>query len=294
MTVVDDVVLTGPPGGVQLLFDDDTSSAGLALQPAFAAAYQGPWNLPDPCEGRPYTTINFVVSRDGRISYAEPGEVGGASVNNGCLADVWMMGLLRARCDAVMVGDGTVRSEPDHVWTPTHLGGEDAPAFEWLRSHEGRAPVALHVFCSLTGAIERQWAAVARDDIPMVIATTTGGVDEARRRLAGRPHSEVVAFGDIRVDTAALMRWLLAERGVRALLCEGGPHLYGSMVADGAVDDEFVTLSPVIIGAQSASGTRRPSLVEGVGFAPGTSPQARPISLRRAGDHLMLRSRIGR
>jgi 5-amino-6-(5-phosphoribosylamino)uracil reductase len=294
MTVVDDVVVTGPPGGLQLLFDDDTSAGGVPLHSAFAAAYQGSWSLPEPVDGRPYTTINFVVSRDGRISYAEPGEVGGSSVNNGCLADVWMMGLLRARCDAVMVGDGTVRAEPDHVWTPTHLGGADAPAFEWLRRHESRTPMALHVFCSLTGAIERHWAAVARDDVPMVIATTVDGVAEARRRLAGRPDTEVVAFGDDRVDTAALGRWLLAERGVTSLLCEGGPHLYGSMVTDGAVDDEFVTLSPVIIGAQSASGARRPSLVEGVGFAPGTSPQARPISLRRAGDHLMLRSRIVR
>lgn len=294
MTVVDDVVVTGPPGGLQLLFDDDIAAGGRRLHPAFATAYQGVWSLPEPVDGRPYTTINFVVSRDGRISYAEPGEVGGAAVNNGCLADVWLMGLLRARCDAVLVGDGTVRAEPDHVWTPTHLGGDDASAFEWLRGHEGRDQMALHVFCSLTGAIERQWAAVARDDIPVVIATTADGAPEARRRLAGRPDTEVVAFGDVRVDTAALGRWLLAERGVRALLCEGGPHLYGSMVADGAVDDEFVTLSPVIVGAESASGARRPSLVEGVGFAPGTSPQARPISLRRSGDHLMLRSRIVR
>jgi riboflavin biosynthesis pyrimidine reductase len=204
------------------------------------------------------------------------------------------MGLLRARCDAVMVGDGTARAEPEHVWTPTHLGGADAAAFEWLRAHEGRAPVALHVFCSLTGEIERHWAAVARDDIALVVATTAAAAPEARRRLAGRPDTEVVAFGDDRVDTAALTRWLLAERGVRSLLCEGGPHLYGSMIADGAVDDEFVTLSPVLMGGVASSGARRPSLVEGVGFAPGASPKAVPLSLRRAGEHLMLRSRVVR
>jgi riboflavin biosynthesis pyrimidine reductase len=285
-------VVVGPHGGFRLLFDDDTSPTGLPLHDAFAAAYGGQWRVPEPSDGRPYTTINFVVSRDGRISYAEPGDVGGSSVAVGSQPDVWLMGLLRARCDAVLIGDGTVRAEPDHVWTPTHLADLDAAAFEWLRTHEGRRPVALHVICSLTGAIEREWAAVRRDDVELVVATTTAGAVEARARLGGRPGTEVVAFGDERVDTAVLGRWLLAERGVRALLCEGGPHLYGSMVADGSVDDEFVTLSPVIVGGLASSGARRPSLVEGVGFGPGNSPTAVPLSLRRSGDHLMMRSRI--
>jgi riboflavin biosynthesis pyrimidine reductase len=284
--------VTGPRVPFTVLFDDDTASVGMPLHPRFAEAYAGEWRIPEPRDGRPYTTINFVVSRDGRISYAEPGAVGGSSVAAGSHPDLWLMGLLRARCDAVLMGDGTVRAEPDHVWTPTYLGDADAPAFEWLRVAEGRRPVALHVLCSLTGEIERHWAAVQRDDVELVVATTAGVAEVARSRLAGRAGTEVVAFGDDRVDTAALGRWLLAERDVRSLLCEGGPHLYGSMLVDGAVDDEFVTLSPVIVGGIATSGARRPSLVEGVGFEPGNSPAARPISLRRAGDHLMVRSRI--
>lgn len=293
MSTIDPPVPTvsGPPQPFQLLFDDDPR-AGAGMPEAFRVAYGGDWLLPEPVDGRPYTTINFVVSRDGRISYAEPGVVGGGAVADGSPADVWLMGLLRARCDAVMVGDGTARAEPEHVWTPTHLGSADAAAFEWLRVHEGRGPVALHVFCSLTGEIGRDWAAVARDDIALVIATTEQAAPEARRRLAGRPDTEIVAFGTDRVDTRALTRWLLAERGVRSLLCEGGPQLYGSMIADRAVDDEFVTLSPVLMGGVASGGGRRPSLVEGVGFAPGASPKASPVSLRRAGDHLMLRSRV--
>jgi 5-amino-6-(5-phosphoribosylamino)uracil reductase len=284
-------MLHGPAGGMHLLFDDE-QRLGRGLPDEFVAAYGGDWHVPDPTDGRPYTTINFVVSRDGRISYAEPGDVGGTSIALGNRADVWLMGLLRARCDAVLMGDGTVRAEPDHLWTPSHLGDPDAAAFEHLRAVEGRRPIALHVFCSLTGEIERDWYAVARDDVDLVIATTTQGAATARQRLAGRAGTEVVAFGDDRVDTAALARWLLAERDVRALLCEGGPSLYGSLAADRAIDDEFVTLSPVLVGGESSSGRRRPSLVEGVGFAPGRSPLARPVSLRRSGDHLMLRSRI--
>jgi riboflavin biosynthesis pyrimidine reductase len=202
------------------------------------------------------------------------------------------MKLLRARCDAVLIGDGTVRAESDHRWTVEHLGGEDAAAFTWLRAAEGRAPVPLQAICSLTGAIERDWAVVADDSFDLLVATTSAGADEARRRLAGRPNAEVVAFGDDRVDTARLGAWLLAERQIASLLCEGGPSLYGSMVADGAVDDEFVTLAPILIGGTSSAGARRPSLVEGVGFAPGASPRVEPVSLRRAGHHLLVRSRV--
>lgn len=281
----------GPAEPISLLFDDDRSTTGLSLPAEFQQAYAGDWKLP-PAGERPYTTINFVVSRDGRISYGEPGEVGGSAVAVGSAADVWVMGLLRARCDAVLMGDGTVRAEPDHCWTVQHLGGPDVAAFEWLRAAEGRAPVPVQVVCSLDGCIERSWRVVADDSLELVVATTSAGAIEARRRLAGRPRCEVVELGERRVDTEALGRWLRTTRGVGALLCEGGPGLYASMVADGAVDDEFVTLSPVLIGSHTSAGARRPSLLEGIGFAPGASPRSAPIALRRAGDHLLLRSRV--
>jgi hypothetical protein len=64
------------------------------------------------------------------------------------------------------------------------------------------------------------------------------------------------------------------------------------MLAAGQIDEEFLTLSPVMIGNRPPGPARpRPSLVEGVAFAPGAAPIMRPVSLRRAGDHLFLRSR---
>lgn len=284
-------IVRGAADTMTLLFDDDTATAGLSLPEEFRRVYAGDWIVPAAGD-RPYTTVNFVVSRDGRISYGEPGEVGGAAIALGSAADVWLMGLLRARCDAVLMGDGTVRAEPDHCWTVEHLGGPDVAAFQWLRAVESRAATPLHVICSIDGRIDRTWRIVEDDSLELVIATTAAGAVEARSRLAGRPHLEVLEFGVGRVDTAALTRWLRAERGIEALLCEGGPGLYASMVADAAVDDEFVTLSPVLVGSHTSRGARRPSLLEGIGFAPGASPQSVPIGLRRAGDHLFLRSRL--
>jgi riboflavin biosynthesis pyrimidine reductase len=62
-----------------------------------------------------------------------------------------------------------------------------------------------------------------------------------------------------------------------------------ALLQAGLVDEEFLILSPLMVG--EALGTPRPSLVEGSAFAPGRAPRSTLVSLRRAGNHLFLRSR---
>jgi len=50
-----------------------------------------------------------------------------------------------------------------------------------------------------------------------------------------------------RVELPALLR-SLREEGVRALLCEGGPTLHGSLQAAGLVDELFLTIAPKLSG----------------------------------------------
>lgn len=50
-----------------------------------------------------------------------------------------------------------------------------------------------------------------------------------------------------RADLPALLR-SLREEGVRALLCEGGPTLHGSLQAAGLVDELFLTIAPKLSG----------------------------------------------
>ena len=61
-----------------------------------------------------------------------------------------------------------------------------------------------------------------------------------------------------RVDLPEAMRHLREERGVRALLCEGGPHLHGQLEAAALVDELFLTIAPKLNGGEGP-----PSLVEG-------------------------------
>jgi riboflavin biosynthesis pyrimidine reductase len=59
------------------------------------------------------------------------------------------------------------------------------------------------------------------------------------------------------VNLAAALRHVREERGVRALLCEGGPGLHGELEAGGMVDDLFLTIAPKLSGGEA------PRIVEG-------------------------------
>ena len=79
----------------------------------------------------------------------------------------------------------------------------------------------------------------------------------------------------------------LRHRGFGVVLSEGGPTLFGQLLAAGAVDDLFLTVAPQVAGRSGQ--TERLSLVEGMGFAPSQAPWARLRSVMRSEDYLFLR-----
>lgn len=270
---------------------DESPDGGAPLSEELRAVYGGDWRLPD--STAPYVYVNFAVTRDGRVSYSDPEGVGGGAVTDGNTDDRWVMALLRARADAVMVGDGTLRQEPDHRWTVEFIAPGDSGAFNELRAVEGRSAFPLQVIVTLDGEVPPA-AAVFNDPALTVLLATT---DRAAPGLAGLAGSsaaavQVLAFPGSTVTLTELVERLRDEYRVRTLLCEGGPRLYGGMLAAGAVHDEFLTLCPKILGdGPERDGPRRPALVEGVAFRPGASPVARLLSARRSGDFMFVRSR---
>ena len=78
----------------------------------------------------------------------------------------------------------------------------------------------------------------------------------------------------------AVLAHLQAERGVRSVLCEGGPTLLRQLVAAGVVDDLLLTVAPC-----SPPATRRRPL-HGAPLHPAAGLALRDV--HRAGDHLFL------
>lgn len=266
----------------ELCFDDTLQVN--SLPEGIRQIYGSDWQ-PREVAGRPYTYSNFVVSRDGRVSFNEPGHLGGGDVSGFNAHDRWLMALLRARSDAVIVGDNTLRLESEHLWTAEYIFREDAAPFTTLRQQERRKRYPYQVFLSLTGEVDPEAAVFQQEELEVIVATTYKG--KAHAEQLDVPQLTVLGLGNTQVDLHRLVQVLHQDFGIHHLLCEGGPRVYGAFIAAGLIDDEFLTLSPTVIGQAEH---KRPGLVEGVAFAPDHYPKSIPVSLRRAGTHLFLRS----
>ena len=52
------------------------------------------------------------------------------------------------------------------------------------------------------------------------------------------------------VELDRALEWLLKERGIRSVLCEGGPTLHGRLREGGLADELFLTIAPKIAGGE--------------------------------------------
>jgi len=269
---------------------DATPTSGTSLPAGLQQVYQGDWAIPE-FEDRPYVYSNFVLSHDGRISFNEPGHYGGGEVSGGSPHDMWLMGMLRARADAVMVGDITLKLEPEHIWTHQYIFPGDNENFVDLRRKEGRATYPLQVFLSLTGEINWDSAVFGSADYHVLIATTSEGAARVAAEKRGDAQVDVIAHDRSSVDLRELVSHLRKKYGVKSLLVEGGPRAYGSAIVDRVIDDEFLTLSPIVVGNDRSKNKNRPGLYEGIAFTPDDAVRMVPISIRRNGEFLFVRYR---
>ncbi|MFN8521042.1 MAG: dihydrofolate reductase family protein [Chloroflexota bacterium] len=234
---------------------------------------------------RPTVVANFVATMDGVVSFAPLGPSGGRAVSGDFEPDRFLMGLLRATADAILVGAGTVRASRTRSWTPDRVHPPSAEAFAGWRRDLGLPATPTAVLLTSSGIFDPDASWRPRGDQPVVALTTTRGA--ARLRADGVPGAAVVADGpDGRLAMADVLSWL-ADRGHRLVLCEAGPTVFGELLAAGLVDELFLTVAPRVAGRDGAS--VRPGIVAGVAFEPANLPSATLRSVMRSGDHLFLR-----
>jgi riboflavin biosynthesis pyrimidine reductase len=267
----------GPSDVLSVLYEEP-GLPGWGLPADLAATYGSDLGFTEPC-----TYANFVASLDGVTALGPEHPSSGSAISGRWPADRFMMALLRACADAVLIGAGTLRATPRHLWTPGHVWPE-TDEFTALRRARGR-----------TGEPELI-VATARGDLPVrhpalcagaVIATTA----EGGRRLGGRvpAASSVLVLGDGPALRPAELITAIRARGHACVLTEGGPRLLGQLVRDGLLDELFLTVAPVMAGR---AGTPRPGLVEGLELLPGRRSPARLLSVRQSGSYLFLRYRL--
>ena len=195
--------------------------------------------------------------------------------------DRFLMALLRACADAVVLGAGTLRATPGHLWTPAHVFPQLADSFSGLRRSLGRNPEPKLVVITAEGALDASHVALQHGAL---IFTTRRGAEACSHRV---PEScEVVAMGEGEEVDLAVVIHELRNRNLGVLLTEGGPHLMGELIERSLLDEAFLTVSPVVAGR---AGESRLGMVEGIELLPKRGVWSRLLSARRHGDYLFLR-----
>jgi riboflavin-specific deaminase-like protein len=190
-------------------------------------------------EDRPYVVVNFAVTIDGRAA------IEGRSGPIGSKTDTEMLQLLRTRVDAVMIGAGTMRAE-------RYGRIVSDPSLRARRERIGLPHDPLAVIVS--GRLDLPWdAPLFTDGGGRVLIFTTSEADPPPTETPLR----VVRHEGISVDLVEALRHLRVERGVRALLCEGGPGLHSELQSLELVDELFATVAAKLAGGPE------PRMIEG-------------------------------
>jgi len=222
---------------------------------------------------------NFVSSLDGIV--AIPGVPrSSAVISGGDEGDRFVVALLRAAADAVVIGAGTFRAH-EGPWTPENAYPEAAEAFAELRRKLRRGNRPKLVVVTNSGDLGGPPSKL--DDV--IVITTSDGSGRLGKDVAAAV--EVVELGVAgSIDMQEAIGWLF-EHGYRRILTEGGPKLMGETLKAGVVDELFLTISPVIVGG--GEGRPRPTLASGVELSPDATQSGRLLSLHRKGAYLFLR-----
>jgi riboflavin biosynthesis pyrimidine reductase len=222
---------------------------------------------------------NFVATLDGVVaipSVPRSNEVV-AGEND---ADRFLMGVLRALADVVLIGAGVLRESPRSTWRAEQIYPPAADAYAELRAGLGLPPAPeIAILCG--------WGHVDPEHPVLRGRSLVLTSDRGARRLEGRlPEGPVVvSLGRPLRFTGDTIIAALRARGHRRILSEAGPHTFGTLLRARVVDELFLTTSPLLAG-DSGPGSRF-HLVESADLLPPLGAEL--TSLRRHGDHLFSR-----
>ena len=183
--------------------------------------------------GSPWLRVNFVSSIDGAVT------IDGKSGGLGGDADHRVFDILRTLCDVVVVASGTVKAEG---YGPMVL---DQPSVD-ARVAAGLKPQPT--FAIVSGSLDLDPASPIFTKAPVRPIIITGAAAPQNPALADV--ADIIACGETTVDPARMVA-ALAERRLARIHCEGGPSLFGSLLAADVVDELCLTLSPLLVGGDS-------------------------------------------
>lgn len=217
---------------------------------------------------RPYTILSCSISLDGYL--------GGATEERLVLsneADLARVDRVRAECDAILVGAGTVRDD-----NPRLLVRD--PALRRQRRERGLPESPAKVTMTRHGHLDAGSNFFTAGDSEKLVYCTTRAVAAARSRLA---QVATVVDAGRSVEVGRLAEDLY-DRGVRRLMVEGGGRVHTQFLTSAAADELHLVVAPFFVGTSQA---RR--FVGDGAFPWNPGHRARLAETRQIGDVVLLR-----
>lgn len=192
---------------------------------------------------RPFVRANMVASIDGASA------VQGRSGGLGGAGDRAIFRVLRGLADVVVVGARTATTEG-------YRQPQTDDAFAAARDAAGQAGAPLLALVSNSLSIDPDYPPLA--NAATVVLTCADAPADRRHALLDRG-ATLVECGTTEVSIGQVLAYL-DGRGLRQVLCEGGPRLLGAVTAAGLLDDLCVTTSPTLVAGDSARIIAGPTL----------------------------------
>jgi len=213
---------------------------------------------------RPYVLLSAAMSADGYLDDASPRRL----VLSGP-EDLDRVDDLRADCDAILVGAGTVRADNPRLLV------RDARRRE-RRRRAGLSDNPVKVTLTTSGQLDPQANFFAADGAAKLVYAAAPVAAGLEQQLAGAATIVALAAGTGLAGVLAD----LAVRGIGRILIEGGSRVLGEALAGGLADELLLAVAPVFVADPAA-----PRLLAGFP-APA---RMRLAGLQQAGDMAVLR-----
>lgn len=225
---------------------------------------------------RPITYASYVMSIDGKIAYLD-NEVGPLIAKNnyldknGAFADFWVLNMLRANCDGIIIGSGTLIKEPEYS------GSAYDPDLLNDRLSSGKEKAPWTVIVTRTGMnIPFQNNVFRYEEVPVLIATSPKGlknllkeiptdyyflpraenendIEQIKRLTKENRKSRKIAIlvtGDDEETDTEEMLCVLKVMGMDKVLVESPTYCH-HLMKQGLLDEIFINTSCVFVGGQA-------------------------------------------
>jgi 2,5-diamino-6-(ribosylamino)-4(3H)-pyrimidinone 5'-phosphate reductase len=222
---------------------------------------------------RPIVVVNIAMSADGKISTRERRQVRISGEQ-----DFTRVDRLKARCDAVMVGIGTVIADDPSLTVKS----EECRHY---RRKQGWDEHPVRIVVDSAARTPPDASILTKGDGKRVVAVSKRAdllkISELEKKAT------VIVAGEDEVDLCTLMNELGAM-GIHRIMVEGGGTLIAGLIEEGLVHEIYTFIGNIIIGGKNA-----PTFTDGEGFVLESAfPRLNLLEARRLEEGILLHWKV--